>query len=82
MGWGVRFDHVLDVDWTRSVHSTDRKYKCFEMDAGSHRYAVKGAEEWSSVSEFRLKTSRAAAFWMSCRGRMALAGRPARREFQ
>ena len=43
---------------------------------------MKGAEERSSASEFRLKTSRAAAFWMSCRGRMAPAGRPARRELQ
>jgi len=74
---GVRPDQIPDVDGTRTVHSTVRKDQCFEADAGGHRYPVKRAEERSGGGEFRLKTSRAAAFWMSCRGRMALAGRPA-----
>jgi len=72
-GWDVRLEHIPDVDGARTARSTLRKNQYFEANAGSHR---------SSVGEFRLKTSQAAAFWMSCRGRMALAGRPARIELQ
>ncbi|CAB1455181.1 unnamed protein product [Pleuronectes platessa] len=45
-GWGVRFNHVLEVDWTqiRLQHGTQ-----LEADAGSHWKPVKGAEERSSV---------------------------------
>ena len=32
-GRGVRFNHVLDVDWTRSFHSPVRKYWRLETDA-------------------------------------------------
>ncbi|XP_071060353.1 PDZ domain-containing protein 2-like [Pseudochaenichthys georgianus] len=47
-----------------------RKYHCLEVDSSSYRKPVEGAVGTALVWENlgRLKTRRAAAFWMSCRG--------------
>ncbi len=43
MGWGVWFDHVLDLGWTRAISSTVGTYQCLEI--------VQEVEERCSVGE-------------------------------
>ena len=78
IGCSVRFKHVLDVDWAEPF--TTRYARTRVLKRMLATTATVSGVVWENFGW--LKTSRAVAFWMSCRDQMALVGRPARRELQ
>ena len=76
-------DQLLEVGMGSSIDCLVCQYHPLESDASYYREPVEVPEEgttWENLG--RLNTRCATAFWMRCKGLIAVAGSPARSELQ